>query len=130
MKSYRFTILASSAILILCSAGFPLESRAVVSPTGAQAAPDNTVQNKDQGPTADSQPNAQADRVTTQKIRKAIVADKDLSTYAHNVKVITVNGAVTLKGPVKSEDEKQKIASDAAGVIPADKITNNLTVKQ
>ena len=130
MKSCHFTILASTAILALCFAGFPRESRAVVQPTGVQTAPDNSAQNKDQAITADNQAEAKADRLTTANIRKAIIADKDLSTYAHNVKVITVNGAVTLKGPVKSEDEKQKIASDAAGVVSADKITNHLTVKQ
>jgi osmotically-inducible protein OsmY len=80
--------------------------------------------------TADSQTNAKSDRLTTQKIRKAIMADKDLSTYAHNVKIITVDGAVTLKGPVQSEEEKQKVASEAASVVSADKITNELTVKQ
>lgn len=66
----------------------------------------------------------------TANARKAIMADKDLSTYAHNVKVVTVNGAVTLKGPVKSEEEKQKVAADISGVVSADKITNELTVKQ
>jgi BON domain/Virulence factor BrkB len=76
----------------------------------------------------DSPPTRRSD--TTAQIRKAIVADKSLSTYAHNVKVITVNGAVTLKGPVYSDDEKEKVASDAAGVVSADKITNQLTVKQ
>ena len=58
------------------------------------------------------------------------MADKGLSTYAHNVKIITVNGTVTLKGPVKSEEEKEKVASDAASIVSADRITNNLTVKQ
>jgi len=66
----------------------------------------------------------------TAQIRKAIMADKDLSTYGHNVKIITLQGAVTLKGPVKSEDEKQKVVSDASGVVSADKITDSLTVKQ
>lgn len=68
--------------------------------------------------------------MTTANIRKAIVADKDLSTYAHNVKIITMNGEVTLKGPVKSEEEKQKVASYATGIVSADKVTNALTVKQ
>jgi osmotically-inducible protein OsmY len=68
--------------------------------------------------------------MTTANIRKAIIADKDLSTYAHNVKIITVNGVVTLKGPVTSDGEKEKVASDAASVVSADKITNHLTVKQ
>ena len=58
------------------------------------------------------------------------MADKDLSTYGHNVKIITMNGTVTLKGPVKSEEEKQRIASDVSGVVSTDKITNALTVKE
>ncbi len=80
--------------------------------------------------TADTQSNAKADRLTTAQARKAILADKDLSTYGHNVKIITVNGAITLKGPVKSEEEKQKIASDVSSVVSTDKITNALTVKE
>ena len=123
-------MLAAVAALTLAPTSFVPQARALVQPTGVQTAPDNSAQNKNQPQTADNQSNAKADRVTSANIRKAIVADKDLSTYAHNVKVITVNGAVTLKGPVKSEEEKQKIASDAASVVSADKITNDLTVKQ
>jgi osmotically-inducible protein OsmY len=130
MKSLRLAVLASTAGLVLCSASFTPQARALKLPAGVQTAPDNSAQNKNQASTAENQSNAKADRETTANIRKAIIADKDLSTYAHNVKVITVNGAVTLKGPVKSEEEKQKIASDAASVVSADKITNNITVKQ
>jgi hyperosmotically inducible protein len=94
--------------------------------------PDNSAQNKNQNPggTADNQPNATADRQTTAQVRKAIIADKGLSTYAHNVKIITKDGTVTLKGPVKSDDEKQKVVSDAASVVSADKVVDQLTVKQ
>jgi hyperosmotically inducible protein len=92
--------------------------------------PDNSVQNKNQSTTADNQTNAKSDRMLAQQARKAIMADKDLSTYAHNVKVIALNGAVTLKGPVKSDDEKQKVASDVEAVAGPDKVTNQLTVKQ
>ncbi|HZD50590.1 MAG TPA: BON domain-containing protein [Silvibacterium sp.] len=130
MKPPHRTIIAATAMAALCSAGFATQARALAPLSGVQTAPDNSAQNKDQGLTADNQSNAKTDRQITANIRKAILADKDLSTYAHNVKVITVNGAVTLKGPVKSEDEKDKIASDAASVVSADKITNNLTVKQ
>jgi hyperosmotically inducible periplasmic protein len=91
--------------------------------------PDNTANNKGDTQTAEKQSNAKADREITAKVRKEIVSDKDLSTYAHNVKVITMNGVVTLKGPVKSEDEKSKVAELAASVVSADKITNELTVK-
>jgi len=53
-----------------------------------------------------------------------------LSTYAHNVKIITLNGKVTLKGPVQSDEEKQRIESDLAEIVPADSLTNQLTVKR
>jgi osmotically-inducible protein OsmY len=130
MNSPRFALVASVAIAILCSACAPFTLRALVREDSAQTAPDNSKNNKDHAQTADNQSNAKTDRQVTASIRKAILADKDLSTYAHNIKIITINGAVTLKGPVKSEDEKQKIASDAASVVSGDQINNELTVKQ
>jgi osmotically-inducible protein OsmY len=77
-------------------------------PAGQNApASDNTKMNqRDRNPnepTADQQQNNRSDRDITQQVRKAIEADKNFSTYAHNVKVITQNGQVTLKGPVRSE---------------------------
>jgi osmotically-inducible protein OsmY len=93
------------------------------------AQPDNTAQNKQQNATADQQSNAASDREMTAKIRRSIIADKDLSMYAHNVKIIVRNGEVTLKGPVKTDDEKQKIQDLAAQVAGADKVTNDLSVK-
>lgn len=99
-------------------------------PCIAQTQPDNSSQNKDHAVTAENQSHSTSDRAITRKVRKAIVADKSLSSYAHNIKVITLNGAVTLKGPVHSEEEKQKIQADAASVVSADAITNELTVKE
>ena len=130
MRFLRFTTVASAAIALSCLPGGLPAVQAFGQTGTAQTAPDNSNQNKNHAETADSQTNAKSDRLTTQKIRKAIMADKDLSTYAHNVKIITVDGAVTLKGPVQSEEEKQKVASEAASVVNADKITNELTVKQ
>ena len=118
-------MVAWAAVALLCSALAGAPSVAT-----AQTAPDNSGQNKSQAATADNQSNAKADRLMTAQVRKAIMADKDLSTYGHNIKIITRNGTVTLKGPVKSEDEKQKITSDVAGVVSSDKITNSLTVKE
>src|ERR1700693_839742 len=63
--------------------------------------------------TPGDQSNAKADMAITQAIRKAVVADKCLSTNAHNVKIITTNGAVTLRGPVNSAAEKSSIAEKA-----------------
>ena len=96
----------------------------------SSTAPDNSARNKAQSKTADNQKENTSDRTITQKIRRSITADKSLSTYAHNVKIVTQDGQVTLTGPVRSEDEKQPIASKAAEVVGAEKVTNQLTVKQ
>jgi hyperosmotically inducible periplasmic protein len=96
---------------------------------------DNTTVNKrDRDPgqaTADQQKNNPSDRDLTKNIRRSIMTDKSLSSYAHNVKVISQNGTVTLKGPVKSEDEKNSILAKAAAIAGgADKVTDQVTVKQ
>src|SRR5487761_2230506 len=75
--------------------------------------PDNTKVNKGETTTADQQKGNLPDRQLTQAFRKAVIADKSLSTYAHNVKIISQNGSVTLKGPVRSEDEKKTIVAKA-----------------
>ncbi len=97
----------------------------------ATTSPDNSARNKAHSHTADQQSEATSDRMLTKKIRQSLVADKSLSTYGHNVKIITKDGMVTLKGPVRSENEKSAIASKAAEVAGSpDKVTNQLTVKQ
>ncbi len=86
--------------------------------------------NSDQA-TADNQKINAADRELTAKIRKAVIADKSLSTYAHNVKIISQNGTVTLKGPVRSVEEVKSLtakAAEAAGGM--DKVVNQLAVTQ
>jgi hyperosmotically inducible protein len=94
-----------------------------------QPAPDNTKKNKDQtSPTADQQKMNPSDRAITQKIRKAIHQDKSLSTYAHNIKVITQNGKVTLRGPVRSEEEKSNLEAKAVSVAGQENVTNQLEV--
>jgi len=80
-------------------------------------------------PTADKQSNNRSDRDITQQIRQSIVAEKSFSSYAHNVKVITQNGQVTLKGPVRSDEEKQAVEAKAAAVAGEGKVTSELTVK-
>jgi hyperosmotically inducible periplasmic protein len=95
-------------------------------------APDNTkVNTRDRKPsqvTADQQKNNNSDLKITQEIRKALVADKSLSTYAHNIKIVTRDGKVTLKGPVRSEDEKRIVEAKAADVAGAANITNQVSV--
>ena len=80
-------------------------------------------------PTADQQQENTSDRDITKQIRQAIEKDKTISTYGHNVKVITQNGMVTLKGPVRSEEEKKAIEAKAAEVAGQDKVTNQLDVR-
>jgi osmotically-inducible protein OsmY len=80
-------------------------------------------------PTADQQKENRSDRDITQQIRQSITKDESLSTYAHNVKIITQNGQVTLKGPVQSEDEKKAIEAKAAEIAGENKVSSELNVK-
>ena len=99
----------------------------------APPAADNTKTNqRDKNkaePTADQQKENQSDRELTQQIRRAIVQDKSLSTYAHNVKIISEDGMVTLKGPVRSEEEKTAVEAKASEIAGKDKVTSQLEVK-
>jgi len=94
-----------------------------------QPAADNTKTNKDQiPPTADQQKMNPSDRAITQQIRKAIHQDKAVSTYAHNIKIITQGGKVTLRGPVRSEDEKNSLEAKAISVAGQENVTNQLEI--
>jgi hyperosmotically inducible protein len=115
--------------LLLGSGAFALAQEPAAQPT----APDNTKVNerdrsKDE-PTADQQKDNRSDQDITQQIRQSIMKDKSLSKYAHNVKIITQNGQVTLKGPVRSEDEKKTVETKAAEVAGENKVTSQLDVK-
>ena len=78
--------------------------------------------------TAQDASNAETDVKLTAKIRQALVKDKKLSTYAHNVKIITENGQVVLKGPVKSEAEKLEVENKAGRIAGADRVRSELEV--
>ncbi len=101
-------------------------------PQNQQPAPDNTKTNQgdaDKGAvTADQQKMNPADRTTTKQIRKSIMQDKSLSTYAHNIKIITQDGKVTLKGPVRTEDDKTSLEAKAVAVAGAGNVTNQLEI--
>ena len=101
-------------------------------PAMAQTPPDNTKINKRDrakgAPTADQQKENHGDRDLAQRIRQSIVKDKSLSTYAHNVKVIAQGGNVTLKGPVRSDEEKRTIEMMANEIAGSGHVTNQLTV--
>jgi osmotically-inducible protein OsmY len=118
--------------LFVTVGGFALVAALMFQPAPVypqQPAPDNTRQNADQrSPNADQQGMNASDRAITQKIRKAIHEDKNLSTYAHNIKVITRNGKVTLRGPVRSEDEKNSLEAKAVSVVSQENVVNQLQV--
>ena len=95
---------------------------------GTPQQPDNSRANKGNHPTADQQKETRADRELAQKIRKSVIDDKSLSTYAHNVKIIVQNGVVTLKGPVQSEQESRAIEAKAQQFTEASAIHNEITV--
>ena len=104
-------------------------------PAGAQTdAPksDNSKVNKrdraNSEKTADDQKNNKSDVQISADIRKSIVGDKALSTYAHNVKIVARGGMVTLKGPVRTEEEKGSVEAKAKEVAGADKVTSQITV--
>ena len=96
------------------------------------AAPDNTGRNeRDRGgdtKTPGDQAENEADRTITQNVRQAITSDDRLSTNAKNVKIITQDGTVTLRGPVKSENEKNEIEAKAKQVAGVKRVDNQLEV--
>jgi hyperosmotically inducible protein len=130
MKHHLKAAVHTMALTFLLSAGATLASAQDSTPAPA---PDNTkVNQRDTNaaePTADQQKENPSDRDISQNIRRSIMQDKTLSTYAHNIKVISQNGQVTLKGPVRSEEEKSAIEAKAAGIVGKDKVTSQLEVK-
>jgi len=95
--------------------------------------PDNTAINKrdrsGETNTSGDQSNTSADLKTTQAVRQALMQDDELSTTAKNIKVITANGQVTLRGPVKTAQEKEKIDQVAKSAAGGAQIVNQLDVK-
>jgi osmotically-inducible protein OsmY len=79
-------------------------------------------------PTASTVIRNKADRDLTRQIRRAIVSDKSLSTQAHNIKILTSDGTVTLKGQVKTDDEKKSVEDKANSIAGNGKVTSDLTV--
>lgn len=79
--------------------------------------------------TSGDQSESAADRTITQQIRKAIMDDAHLSTNAKNVKIITNNGVVVLRGPVATEQEREAIEVKAKGVAGVKRVENELEAK-
>jgi hyperosmotically inducible periplasmic protein len=78
--------------------------------------------------TPGNQSDSNADLTITQNVRKAVIADKNLSTDAKNVKIVTVSGVVTLRGPVASDAEKAQIEKYAKDVKGVNRVVNQIDV--
>jgi hyperosmotically inducible protein len=128
--SKGFLLSGASLLLGVCLAAAPLPPQS--QDNSQQPAPDNSKTNKrdrdNASPTADQQKMNPADRELTRKIRAAIHQDKSLSTYAHNVKIVTQDGRVTLRGPVRSEEERTAIESKATEIAGAGNVTDELEI--
>ncbi|MBI1353025.1 MAG: BON domain-containing protein [Acidobacteria bacterium] len=83
----------------------------------------------DDGPTAQDQGSDKSDRETAAAIRRALVADESLSTYAHNVKIIARDGRVVLRGPVRSAEEKLTVMTTAEAIVGAGGVEDRMTVE-
>ena len=79
--------------------------------------------------TAGDQAENETDRTISANVREAVVADNGLSMNAHNVKIITSGGTVTLRGPVKSSEEKAAIESKAKQVAGVTRVDNLLEIE-
>lgn len=111
---------------------FSLSAAIVISAIAFAQPPDNTKVNKrDNAPeavTAGTQSNKKEDLDLVRKIRRGVTDDKTMSTYARNVKIMTRDGVATLRGPVKSADEKMAIETIAKRLAGDTKVDSHLEV--
>jgi osmotically-inducible protein OsmY len=129
MKSITVLVLLFSTVLIVGCSKNPSEDKPVSQPA---VEPDNSGRNvrdrNDQTKTARDQSENETDRTISQNIRQAITADDSLSTNGKNVKIITTDGTVTLRGPVKSEKEKSTIGAKAQQIAGVKNVDNQLEI--
>jgi hyperosmotically inducible periplasmic protein len=123
----RFSPLVGAGVWLSLAVAVPVFAQQPPTNT-SQSAPDNTKVNKTDQLSAESQKNGKHDLAITRDIRRALVADKSLSSYAHNVKIITSRGEVTLKGPVRSEDERKVVEAKAVEIAGQGRVANELTI--
>jgi hyperosmotically inducible periplasmic protein len=119
-------------VLIMCATSLSLGAVAMAQDSTPMA-PDNSAVNvRDRNPgamTAGQQSNNKVDVELTRQIRRAVMKDSSLSTMAHNVKIVSANGDVTLRGPVKTEHERTVIGDKAQAVAGVKNVDNQLEVK-
>lgn len=137
MKINKCILTLSIFAALSLTAGLPLmgaEGTATDSKKKAdESAADNSAKNeRDRDGTTltpGDQSNTEADRAITQKIRRSIVEEKALSTTAKNIKIITIDGSVTLRGPVNNETEKKEIGDIATKIAAPGNVDNQLEIK-
>jgi osmotically-inducible protein OsmY len=121
-----------SAVCGLVLYGVLLAGTPVAATPWSAQAPDNTATNKDDrskaSADADTAKNNTSDRQLMARIRRDVIHEKSLSTYAHNVKIVAQGGKVTLKGPVKSDDEKHTIEQIATKHAGDGNVDDQLTI--
>ena len=122
------TNLSRTAWAVMLTGALALPALSLAAQTPADNTKVNTRDRAKTAKTADQQKENANDRTLTQKIRQALMSDKSLSTYAHNVKVIAQDGQVTLKGPVRSDEEKRLVEERATEVAGAGHVTNEMSV--
>ena len=125
-------LLLPIALLVLGGYACNSQPAAKAQTQAAKTSPDNTERNvQDRSGatlTPGDQSESKADLDLTQRVRQAVVADDSLSTNAHNVKIITSNGVVTLRGPVNSTKEKANIDAKAQQIAGATKVDSQLEI--
>ena len=119
------TLLALACLSALSLAAFAADNE--------KAKPDNTATNErdrsGETQTSGDQSNSSADLKITQNIRRALMKERELSTMAKNIKVVTANGQVTLRGPIKTTQEKAKVDQIARSAAGGAQIDDQLEVK-
>ncbi len=125
-------LLCALALLVLAGYTGTAHAADKTAATPSQTAPDKTGRTvRDRGGetmTPGDQSNEKADLNLTQEIRKAIMADDSLSMNAKNVKIITANGVVTLRGPVNTPQEKATIEAKAQSIAGASNVDSQLEI--
>ena len=116
------------SLLVLAGCSKKEEPRVSSATTEADNSGRNVRDRNDATKTPGDQAENEADRTITQNIRQAIVGDDSLSTNGKNVKIITADGNVTLRGPVASEKEKSTIAAKAQQIAGVKQVDNQLEV--
>jgi osmotically-inducible protein OsmY len=124
-KSAAAGLLALPALMIAISVNAQTASADAVAPDNTKS---NKVDSSNRDAVADKQKNNSTDIDLAKRIRQSVIADKSLSTYGHNVKIVAVNGTVTLNGVVNTAEEKMRIGKTATSIAGAGRVVDELKV--